>query len=207
MKTAAMITVVVLILIILCDPAETVNSSASTVSSIGQQNKNADSSQLRSQKLSSLQARIHIVSQQIATLQAQITAIETAHNTRVKQLQKILASPQSSQKTPTKKGSTPPKHSVGFKQTPMSATLSVNGADITLAPGTLSIKGVQQIVLRATIIHLKSSLLRFNNGNRPLAGSGDVVAGTFAHTPTGIPIPNMFLHGLIVTGSPTVLVP
>jgi hypothetical protein len=100
-----------------------------------------------------------------------------------------------------------PSHSVGFRQTPVGATLSVNGANITLAPASLSLKGVQQIVLQGTVVHFGSSLLQLNEGNRPLAGMGDIVAGTLAYGPTGIPIPNQYLTGYIVTGSTTVLVP
>jgi len=182
--------------------------SATSAQSTGQRSKEATGTQLsKSQKLSSLQARIHIISQQITTLQAQIAAMETAHNARVDQLQKILASPQSDQKVLMKKGSALPEHRVGFKQTPLGATLSVNGANITLTPARLSIKGVRQIVLQANSIHLKSPLVQLNEGNRPLAGSGDVVTGVLAYTPMGIPIPNLYQHGLIVTGSTSVLVP
>jgi len=208
MKTVFISTFAVLILITLCGPAEKVDSSASTAQSMEQTSKEATRIQLnRSQTLSSLQARIHIVSQQIVTLQAQIAAIEAAHNARMNQFQKILASPQSDQKVLMKKGSALPEHRVGFKQTPLGATLSVNGANITLTPARLSIKGVRQIGLQANSIHLKSPMVQFNEGNRPLAGAGDVVAGVLAYTPTGIPIPNLYLHGLIVTGSTSVLVP
>jgi len=198
----------VLILLTRWSPAEMNDPSATSAQSTGQRSKEATGTQLsKSQKLSSLQARIHIISQQITTLQAQIAAMETAHNARVDQLQKILASPQSDQKVLMKKGSALPEHRVGFKQTPLGATLSVNGANITLTPARLSIKGVRQIVLQANSIHLKSPLVQLNEGNRPLAGSGDVVTGVLAYTPMGIPIPNLYQHGLIVTGSTSVLVP
>ena len=208
MKTAVMSTFAVLILLTLWNPTVMDDSSATSAQSMEQRSKEAAGTQLsKSQKLSSLQARIHVISQQITTLQAQIAAMEAAHNVRVNQLQKILASPQSGQKASATKGAALPEHGVGFRQTPLGATLSVNGANITLTPARLSIKGVRQIVLQANSIHLKSPLVQFNEGNRPLAGAGDIVTGVLAYTPMGIPIPNLYLHGLIVTGSTSVLVP
>ncbi len=167
----------------------------------------ASSVQLRSQMLSRLQARIQIVSQKISTLEAQITAIEKTHDARVSQLQAILESHRPVNKARTTEHFALPRHGIGFRRTPTGATLSANGASVTLAPASLSIKGMQQIILQGTIIHLKSPLLQLNEGNRPLAGAGDSVAGVLACGPTGIPIPNQYLTGQIVTGSTTILVP
>jgi hypothetical protein len=154
--------------------------------------------------LSRLQARLQIVSQQISTLQAQIVSIEATHNARVDQLRQILAN---GNKSPARGGSALPGDRVGFRRTPLGADLSINGASITLAPASLSIKGVGQIVLQANIIHFKSSLLQLNRGSRPLAGLGDLVTGVFATGPMGIPIPSQYVDGHIVTGSTRVLVP
>ena len=159
MKTVFISNFAVLILITLCGPAEINHALVSTVQSNRPQSHQAlHTPRNRSQILSSLQARIHIVEQQITTLQAQIAALEAAHNVRVDPLQKILVSPQSRRKVPTKKGAALPEHSVGFRSTPLESTLSVNGVVITLTPATLSIQGGWQIVLQANIIHLKSQL-------------------------------------------------
>jgi len=72
MKTAVMSTFAVLILLTLWNPTVMDDSSATSAQLMEQRSKEAAGTQLsRSQKLSSLQARIHVVSQQITTLQAQ----------------------------------------------------------------------------------------------------------------------------------------
>jgi hypothetical protein len=207
MKIAVISTSTALILITLVGLAGNEFSFASASLRVGQRRSDASSIQLKSEALSRLQARIQIVSQKISTLQAQITAIETTHHARVGQLQAILDSQQPTNKARNIKTSVLPSHSVGFRRTPIGATLSVNGANMSLAPASLSIKGVQQIVLQGAVVHFRSPLLQFNEGNRPVAGVGDIVAGVLALGPTGIPIPNQYLTGHIVTGSTTILVP
>jgi hypothetical protein len=206
-KTMVISMSTVLILITLSGLTEIEHSFASALQSVGQQNEDASSMRLRSQTLSKLQARIEIVSQQISTLQAQIAATEAVDNACADQLQRVLARYQPGNKAQTKKGTALPMDGVGFRQTPIGATFSINGASIALSPASLSIKGVQQIVLEAKIIHFKSPLLQLNEGNRPLAGLRDRVAGVLAYTPMGIPIPDQYLEGHIVTGSTSVLVP
>jgi hypothetical protein len=183
------------------------HSSASSLQSVGQQRKVTSDTQLKSQTLSRLHARIQIISQQISTLQAQIAATEATRNARVGQLQKILASHQPGGELRVREGSALPVDGMGFRRTPVGATLSINGAGITLAPASLTIKGVQQIVLQANIIHFKSPLLQLNGGNRSLAGLGDLVTGALAIGPMGIPIASQYVDGHIVTGSTGVLVP
>lgn len=205
---ATMITIsTVLILIALGSPVETEHSFASNLRPMDQQRKDPSDVQIRGQALSRLQARIQIVSQQIDTLQAQIAATEATQNAHVNQLQKIVASRQPGGKVQAGEGSALPEGRAGFRPTPIGADLSVNGAGITLAPASISIKGVQQIVLQANIIHFKSPLLQLNDGSSPLAGLGDVVTGVLAPGPMGIPIPNQYVAGYIVTGSTGVLVP
>ena len=74
--------------------------------------------------------------------------------------------------------------------------LSANGAKIEIDPvGNITIKANMNMTLEANSnMNIKSMILRLNDGNRPVAGLGDIVV-----VPNGA--------GTINRGSPTVLVP
>jgi predicted RNase H-like nuclease (RuvC/YqgF family) len=151
----------------------------------------------------SLQNQILSLQNRVASLEAKANNLQTTSRQQIDAFEKKILNLQT--KVNNLQNSTAATGEViGFTKTAANKyTLSANGAKIEVdAVGNVTIKAnVGMTVESGGQMNIKSSILRFNNGNKRVAHVGDPGS---VH---GNCIPGPLQDGTIIRGSPTVFVP